>query len=95
MNALQDEGDATMGTKNLVVNSVTIPVVWNQFGLDLEGAVGGMENVLVAAAVAQASDVTGAAALVGKRCTVDGEPWRIEDVQVGDVCVTFNLTQNS
>ena len=83
------------GTKSLVVNSTTIPVVWNQYGLDLEGVAGGLENVLAATAVAQAADVTSASSFIGQRCTVDGDPWRIEDVQVGDVCVTFNLTQNS
>jgi hypothetical protein len=91
LNALQDEADAVMGTVSMVVDGQTFNVVWNDSLKSQEGAYGGLEPDIQASAVAQAADVTSPKALVGKRCTVDGDAYRVEQVRAGSVAVTFIL----
>jgi hypothetical protein len=41
--------------------------------------------------VAQPGDVTNPITLLQKRCTIDGDPYRIAEVAVGNVAITFTL----
>lgn len=91
LNNAADEFDASAGTVNLVVNSTTIPVVWNQYSYDLIGADGGLAATVAGTAMAQAADVTSPKTLEGLSCTVDGTAFRIENVTIGDVAVTFAM----
>jgi hypothetical protein len=91
INALHDEADAVMGTRTMAVESQSFPVVAAAPEFDLTGIEGGLDDQRRLTAVAQPSDVTGAAAMSGKRCTVDGDSYRIERVEAGDVAITFRL----
>ena len=92
LNNAHDEVDARMGTSTLVVGSQTIPVVWNEDRSGLDGIDGGLDDQRSATAVAQPRDVTTPYSLRGKRCTVGTENYRIADVSVGTVAITFMLT---
>jgi hypothetical protein len=46
---------------------------------------------LQATAVAQPSAVTNPAQMLQKRCTIDGEAFRVAEVAVGNVAVAFTL----
>jgi hypothetical protein len=91
LNAPADEVDALLGTETMVVAGQTFEVVWNDDRKSYEGALGGLESDVQAVAVAQPGDVTNAHALLQKRCTVNGKTFRIAEVAVGTVAVTFTL----
>ncbi len=91
MNNAHDEVDAIMGTKSMVCDGQTFSVVWDDYGSDSDGGLGGLEPEVQAMATAQPSDVTTPSALKGKRCTVDGVAFRIYAVRVGSVAIRFDL----
>ena len=91
LNSSHDEVDAIMGTKSIVCNGETFNVVWNDYRLSVDGESGGLEPNIQATATAQPSDVSAPAAMKGKRCTVGGTAFRVLDVSIGDVAVTFTL----
>jgi hypothetical protein len=92
INGLQDASDATMGTVSMVVDGQTFNVVWDGAQKAREGAFGGLEPDIQAQATAQAADVSSPKSLLGKRCTVDGDAFRISQVRFGTVAVTFTLS---
>lgn len=92
MNGLQDASDATMGVVSMVVAGQTFSVVWDGSQKAQEGAFGGLEPDIQAQATAQAADVSSPKSLIGKRCTVDGEAFRISQVRDGSVAVSFTLS---
>jgi len=69
----------------------TFPVVWNDARKSFEGALGGLESNLQATAVAQPANVANPVEMLQKRCTIDGEAFRVAEVAVGNVAVTFTL----
>lgn len=92
MNGLQDASDAIMGVVSMVVAGQTFNVVWDGSQKSQEGAFGGLEPDIQAQATAQAADVSSPKSLLGKRCTVDGEDFRISQVRDGSVAVAFTLS---
>ena len=75
----------------MIVSGQTFNVVWNDSAEAQEGAFGGLEGDVKATATAQPSDVTTPKALLGKRCTVGSESYRIAEVRSGNVAVHFAL----
>ena len=69
----------------------TFPVVWNDSRKSFEGALGGLESNLQATAVAQPASVANPVEMLQKRCTIEGEAFRVAEVAVGNVAVTFTL----
>jgi hypothetical protein len=65
--------------------------VWNDSRKSFEGALGGLESNLQATAVAQPANVANPVEMLQKRCTIDGEAFRVAEVAVGNVAVTFTL----
>jgi hypothetical protein len=91
LNALHDEADTALGVKSMVCEGETFNVVWNDHRTGSDGVAGGIEPQVDATAVAQAADVTSPAAMRNKRCTVGGVEFRVLEVAIGDVAVTFSL----
>lgn len=91
LNVDADEVDASLGTVAMVCEGQTFMVVWNDARKSYEGALGGLETDIQAAAMAQPGDVTDPQTLLQKRCTVDGSDYRVAEVAVGTVAVTFTL----
>lgn len=87
----EDSVDAMFGTKSMVCNGQTFPVVWNDDRKSYEGALGGLESDVRAVAMAQATDVANPKAMLQKRCTVAGTAYRVAEVTAGDVAVSFTL----
>ena len=85
------ETDLAIGTRQMTCAGQTFPVVWNDARKSFEGALGGLESNLQATAVAQPSAVTNPTQMLQKRCTIDGEAFRVAEVAVGNVAVTFTL----
>jgi hypothetical protein len=85
------ETDAAIGTRQMACAGQTFDVVWNDARKSFEGALGGLESNLQATAVAQPSAVTNPVGMLQKRCTIDGEAFRVAEVAVGNVAVTFTL----
>jgi hypothetical protein len=83
--------DVAMGTETMVVGSQSFPVVTNGARESVEGALGGLESDIRLTAMAQPRNVTDGAALLQKRCTVGGRPYRIAEAEVGTVAITFIL----
>lgn len=83
--------DSIMGTRSMVVSGQTFNVVWNDVAEAQEGAFGGLEGDIQATATAQAADVSSASDLLGKRCTVGGDAYRIVQVREGTIAVHFAL----
>lgn len=91
-NTHQDAQDLLLGTTTLVVAGQSIPVVWDAVTKSKSGTLGGLDNNTLASAVAQPSDVTGDPAdLIGKRATCKGRNYRVQEVEIGDVAITFTL----
>jgi hypothetical protein len=86
-----DEVDSTFGTVTMTCEGQSFPVVWNDSRKSYEGALGGLESDVQATAVAQPGDVATPKNLLQKRCTVDGVAYRVAEVVVGAVAVTFTL----
>jgi len=91
LNGGADEVDTALGTATMTCDGHTFAVVWNDSRKSYEGALGGLESDVQASAVAQPGDVTNPKALLQKRCTVDGVAFRVAEVAVGTVAVTFTL----
>ena len=90
-NAAADEVDAAFGTSTMVCAGQTFAVVFNDARKSYEGALGGLESDLQATVVAQPKAVTNAISLLQKRCTIDGDPFRVAEVALGNVAITFTL----
>lgn len=91
LNGSADEVDALFGTKTMVCDGQSFPVVWDDYSSDTDGALGGLEPQVQAMATAQPSDVTNPVSLKNKRCTVAGREFRIYAVRIGDVAIRFDL----
>jgi len=87
-----NEADALFGTLTMVVDGQSFAVVWNDARQTYEGALGGYENEIQAIAVAQPSHVANPILLLKKRCTIGADAYRISEVIVGTVAVSFTLT---
>lgn len=90
-----NETDSMVGTRTMVCDGQTFAVVWNDSRKSFEGALGGMESDLQATAVAQPAHVSSPHSLLQKRCTIDGDAYRVAEVSVGNVAITFSLTSNN
>lgn len=90
-----DETDAMIGTRTMVCDGQTFAVTWNDSRKSYEGALGGLESDLQATAVAQPAHVTSPNGLLQKRCTINGEAYRVAEVSVGNVAITFSLTSTN
>jgi hypothetical protein len=91
LNVSADEVDSMFGTKTMVCDGQTFPVVWDDYSSDSDGGLGGLEPEVQAMATVQPGDVTNPAALKGKRCTVGGVAFRVYAVRVGTVAIRFDL----
>ena len=91
LNGGHAETDELIGTRTMVCAGQTFAVVFNDARKSYEGALGGLESDLQATVVAQPGAVTTPNALLQKRCTIDGEPFRVAEVGVGNVAITFTL----
>ena len=91
LNNAHDEVDVSMGQKTMVCEGQTFSVVWDDYGSDSDGGLGGIEQELQATATAQPADVTTPSALKGKRCTVGGVAFRVYAVRIGAVAIRFDL----
>lgn len=91
LNSHADEIDSALGTVTMVCDGQTFSVVWNDSRKSYEGALGGLESDVQAQAVAQPGDVSNPKALLQKRATVDGVAYRVAEVAVGTVAITFTL----
>ena len=87
-----NEVDELFGTLTMVVDGQSFPVVWNDARKTFEGALGGYENEIQATAVAQPSNVTNPILMLKKRCTIGSDAYRISEVIIGTVAVSFTLT---
>ena len=85
------ETDLAIGTRQMTCAGQTFPVVWNDSRKSFEGALGGLESNLQATAVAQPANVANPVEMLQKRCTIDGEAFRVAEVAVGNIAVTFTL----
>lgn len=86
-----DETDTAFGVESMVCAGQTFNVVTNGKRESYEGALGGLESDIRLVAVAQPADVTSAATMIQKRCTVGGATYRVAEVEVGTVAITFTL----
>jgi len=87
--------DAALGVKMMSCDGQTFAVVWNDARKSFEGALGGLESNIQASAVAQPRDVSNPAGLLRKKCMVDGDSFRVAEVAVGNVGITFTLTSTN
>jgi len=93
--AYADEADAHLGTVTMTCAGQTFPVVWAGARKSLEGELGGLESDVVATATAQFRHVSEPNAMLQKRCTIDGEAYRIRDVLADGAHVVFQLSDPS
>lgn len=89
------ETDAAIGTRQMVCAGQTFAVVWNDARKSYEGALGGLESTIQATAVAQPGDVTNPVGLLQKKCLIDGDSYRVAEVAVGTIAVTFTLASTN
>jgi len=88
----QDAQERLLGTVTLNVSGQSIPVVWDAVTRSKSGVLGGLDNNTMASAVAQPKNVNGdPALLLGKRATVEGRNYRIQEVEIGAVAITLTL----
>jgi hypothetical protein len=95
LNAGNPEIDGIFGTKTMSCNGQTFQVVWNDVRKSYDGALGGLESDIQAIAVAQPGDVTNPAALLKRKCLVDGDDFRIAEVAIGSVAISFTLSSDN
>ena len=95
LNGGASEVDTTLGVVTMTCEGQSFAVVWNDSRKSYEGALGGMESSVQASAVAQPIHVTNPRSLLQKRCAVDGVSYRIAEVAVGVVAITFTLADPS
>jgi hypothetical protein len=91
LNGGHTETDDLIGTRTMVCAGQTFTVVFNDSRKSYEGALGGLESDLQATVVAQPDAVTNPITLLQKRCTIDGDAFRVAEVAVGNVAITFTL----
>jgi hypothetical protein len=91
LNGGASEVDVALGVVTMTCEGQSFAVVWNDSRKSYEGALGGLESTVQATAVAQPRYVTNAISLLQKRCTIDGDPFRVAEVAVGNVAITFTL----
>jgi len=85
------ETDELIGTREMICAGQTFAVVFNDARKSYQGALGGLESDLQATVVAQPGAVTNPASMLQKRCTIDGDAFRVAEVAVGNVAITFTL----
>jgi hypothetical protein len=95
LNAGASEVDVSLGVVTMTCEGQSFAVVWNDSRKSYEGALGGLESNVQASAVAQPAHVTNPRSLLQKRCVIDGITYRVAEVSVGAVAVTFTLTDPS
>ena len=95
LNIAATEVDTSLGVVTMVCNGQTFSVVWNDARKSYEGALGGLESNVQAQAVAQPRYVTSPRSLLQKRCVIDGVTYRVAEVSVGTVAITFTLADPS
>jgi len=91
LNAL-DEVDSILGTVIMSVSNQSFKVVIDDVNKSTTGDDVGLTAEYDVIACAQPSDVTNPKSLINKRCTLDGSPYRINQVRVGTIAVYFVLT---
>jgi hypothetical protein len=91
LNAL-DEVDSILGTVIMSVSNQSFKVVIDDVNKSTTGDDVGLTAEYDVIACAQPSDVTNPKSLINKRCTLDGSPYRINQVRVGTIAVHFVLT---
>ena len=87
----QDRQEALLGTTVMVVSGQSIPVVWDSVTRSKSGTIGGLESNTLATASCQPKNVANPQSLIGKRCTVDGLTYRVHEIDIGAVNITFTL----
>jgi hypothetical protein len=87
--------DELLGTRMMSCDGQMFAVVWNDARKSYEGALGGLESSIQAAAVAQPDDVINPVGLLKKKCMIDDEAYRVAEVTVGNVAITFTLTSTN
>lgn len=95
LNGGADEVDVALGVATMTCEGQSFAVVWNDSRKSYEGALGGLESNVQAQAVAQPRNVTSPRTMLQKRCTVDGVTYRVAEVSVGTVGITFTLADPS
>lgn len=91
LNGGHTETDDLIGTVTMACAGQTFAVVMPNVRKSYEGALGGLESNIQAIAVAQPSAVTNPYQLRQKRCTINGDEFRVFDVDVSTVAITFLL----
>ena len=88
----QDAQEVLLGTVTMTVDGQSIPVVWDSVTKSKSGTLGGLDNNTLASAVCQPKNVTGDPKdLLGKRATVESRNYRVQEVEIGAVAITFTL----
>lgn len=80
-----------LGTVEMVCAGQTFSVVVDDVSKAETGEEMGLTGDYALVAVAQAADVSDAASLINKRCTVDGAAYRVSRVRIGTVAIHFEL----
>jgi len=91
LNGGHTETDDLIGTRTMVCAGQTFSVVFNDSRKSYQGALGGLESDLQATVVAQPGAVTNPTSMLQKRCTINGDAFRVAEVAVGNVAITFTL----
>ena len=87
-----DAGDALLGVLTMDIAGQSIPIVWDASTKSKSGDLGGLDSDTMAAAVAQPKNITGNPMdLLGKKCTVDGAQYRVQQIELGRINITFTL----
>jgi hypothetical protein len=87
-----DEVDSILGTVTMTVVGQTFSVVIDDVNKSTSGDDVGLTAEYDVIACAQPADVSNPRLLVNKRCTLDGNEYRINQVRVGTVAIHFILT---
>jgi hypothetical protein len=91
LNGGHTEADDLIGTRTMVCAGQTFAVVMPDVQKSYEGALGGLESDQQAIAEAQPGAVINPATLLQKRCTIDGNVFRVAIVNVSTVNIKFTL----
>ena len=87
-----NEVDSILGTVTMTVAGQTFSVVIDDVNKSTGGDGVGLTAEYDVIACAQPADVSNPRLLVNKRCTLDGNEYRINQVRVGTVAIHFILT---
>ena len=91
LNGGHTETDDLIGTRTMVCAGQTFAVVMPNAQKSYEGALGGLESDLQAIAEAQPGAVLNPNSMLQKRCTIDGNAFRVAIVDVSTVNIKFTL----